>query len=228
MKIHIFLCLLLVSTISVAQNECPECEKFNIVGVYDFGPPPGGNWVIVLLTVTEDLDSGFDPHYSSLYFVENSGDTITVPLGGSHTLPQITSDTIPYLLELNTELANQDFPIDFDGVLVIQTPTAGGCPPTTFCHTNYSKVVTSASESPLQNTSATIYPNPILDNLCIESKEQIDIIDIFSADARLIKSLKANHSENCINISKLDPGIFYVRLLFESQKRETHKVVRIN
>lgn len=98
--------LLPASTAALSQN---GCEQFKVVSVYDYPAmpeAPGGSYVLMLLTVRQDLDANFAPNYSDLYFVSESGDTITKPFGPNHLLPTSTPDTITYLIELNTELSN--------------------------------------------------------------------------------------------------------------------------
>ena len=227
MKFIIALAILFSTNILIAQNECPECEKIKIVGVYDFGPPPGGNWIILLLTVTEDLDSGFDPHYTDLFFLSHNGDTITKPFGPSLSLPQITTDTIPYLLELNTELSNQNFPIAFDGILVISTPTGGSCPNVTLCHINYSLLTTLTFETEFQNKTSRIYPNPVIDNIHIESDKKIKGVKLFNQSGQCIKPEHIYNPDKGIRIKFSYSGLIWVQILYDDNQIEIHQLIKI-
>jgi len=203
--------LILMSYISVyADNHCEECEKFKIVGVFDFIPPPAGNNLVLLLTVTEDLENQIGGFYSDLFFVNSSGDTITNRLGASHTLPTITSDTIPYSMILSTELRNQDFPTDFDGKLVIETPSLPPCVGFTVCNIPYSNVVTNVTESQ-PDLSLQVYPNPCTDYVNINTSKPIQNVDLFDMNSNRV--LAAENLNN-IDISHLSTGYYLMKITF--------------
>jgi hypothetical protein len=217
---------LLTTTALIGQSNCPECEKIKVIGVYDFGPPPGGNWVITLLTLTEDLSSGLDPHYSSLYFVSTAGDTITVPTGPSLSLPELATDTIPYLLELNTELSNQDFPEDFNGVLVIRTPTTGSCPTVTWCHIPFGSG-SSAVGPGTPPKSTLIYPNPMQDKLYLPEGQAFQTVNVYTPTGSLVKSVSPYVSGEAIDLTQAPAGILWVQLIFKSGLVETHPISKV-
>lgn len=227
MKIAILIPFLLAVNLLFAQDTCPECEKFRIVGVYDFGPPPGGNWIILLLTVSEDLNSSFDPFYSDLQFVTNEGDTITKPMGPSFTLPQVQSDTIPYLMELNTDESNQNFPVDFDGKLVINTPTGSPCPPVTKCILNYSRGITAVKEITQRAHLSLVHPNPARGQISILSKERIMEIRLFNQSGVLLKSKIGIEKEDIIDLSNIDEGLLIMKCIYRNGEIETHRVMHI-
>ena len=117
-KILLFGLFLFGFSYSYAQE---YCENFKIVSVIDFPPSPqtpGGNYFLLLLTVFEDNPSN-STIYTNLFFLDELGDTISIPTGPSSHLPVYTTDTIPYILELNTTSNNQDFPLDFNGQLIM-------------------------------------------------------------------------------------------------------------
>jgi hypothetical protein len=209
MKNAILLILLLFVTSSIfSQNVCEECDKFKIVGVYDFGPPPGGNWIILLLTVTEDLDGGFDPHYSSMYFVNDDQDTITIPLGPSHTLPSKMTDTIPFMMELSLTLRNQDFPKDFKGNLIIRTPTGGSCGTVAYCHLKFTLLSTSMENWISNSNDILLFPNPVRDILNLASAVNIEQILVFNNQGKVLLSFE--DERNRIDLSSLQAGTYYV------------------
>lgn len=227
MRYLILVAFLLSSVLSIAQDDCAECSKFKITGVYDFGPPPGGNWIILLLTVSEDLDPGFDPHYADLYFVSTAGDTITIPYGPSLTLPQVVSDTIPYLLELNTTLSNQNFPIDFEGNLVIRNPTGGPCPPVTFCNIGYAVISTSIIDQRLSKKHAVIYPNPMSNEMHISSEESIRKVIIYNQKGALVKTVLDYKNEEIINLIGIENGMLLVQLIFDDQMTQVLPILKL-
>lgn len=227
MKYILLLSILMTSNVLFCQNECPECAKFRIVGVYDFGPPPGGNWIIVLLTVTEDLAPSFDPHYSSLYFVSNEGDTITIPLGPSYTLPIVVTDTIPYLMELNTGLSNQNFPTDFDGKLVIRTPNGSPCPNVTWCHLAYSLQSTKTTDPDFKSNLTILSPNPFRNNISIETEETIDQINIYNQFGTLLISKTKVKNDDLITMDNVSSGLLLFQIKYSNAKVETYRVLKI-
>jgi hypothetical protein len=192
-----------------AYSDCEECDKFKIVGVYDFIPPPAGNNIVVLLTVSEDLAGHFDPHYSDLFFVDFDGDTITNRLGPSHTLPSTTRDTIPYSLVLSTELRNQDFPTDFDGKLVIQTPTVEPCNDFE-CNISYSNIVTFVTKIQTDLT-ILVYPNPSTDFVNIETTKPIKEIKLFDINYSLVID---NGDSRNLDVSNISNGNYIIRITY--------------
>jgi hypothetical protein len=226
-KVLVLICFLLAGNISYAQETCPECEKFRIVGVYDFGPPPGGNWIILLLTVSEDLDSSFDPHYSDLLFVTNDGDTITKPMGPSYTLPQVQSDTIPFLMELNTEESNQNFPMDFNGKLLINTPTGSPCPPVTKCIIDYGRGTTRLKNETHSTHLSLVYPNPARDKISILTRERIKEVQLFNHSGVLLQSKADIEETDIIDLSNIDVGLLIIKCIYRNGQIETHQVMHI-
>lgn len=58
-----------------------------------------------------------------------------------------------------------------------------------------------------------IYPNPVSEILNIELNENINDIEIYSLSGKLVlKKNKINSSKDEINISKIDTGIYYVKI----------------
>jgi hypothetical protein len=119
--------ILLITTYFMLNHFVPtygqvNCEDYRIVSIFDIPPTqqfPGGNYFLLLLTLDEDNLDNID-NYANLFFVDELGDTISIPSGPSSTLPRYASDTIPYILQLNTVSSNQDFPENFNGKLVIE------------------------------------------------------------------------------------------------------------
>lgn len=221
-RVFTALMILMIYISAYADNHCEECDKFKIVGVYDFIPPPAGNNLVLLLTVTEDLENQLGGFYSDLFFVNSSGDTITNRLGASHTLPTITSDTIPYSMVLSTELRNQDFPTDFNGKLVIETPSLPPCVGFTVCNIPYSNIVTNVTESqpdlPLQ-----VYPNPCTDYVRIATPKPVQSISIFDINSNQIH-LTVDLSS--IDMSNLSAGVYLMKITFKDNSTIYESIIR--
>ncbi|MEZ4949848.1 MAG: hypothetical protein R2784_10730 [Saprospiraceae bacterium] len=70
MKFFYLFCFLLLSFSGFSQSNCSECDKIKIVGVYDFlasPQTPGGNYILLLLTLSEDLSPGFNTFYVDIF-----------------------------------------------------------------------------------------------------------------------------------------------------------------
>jgi hypothetical protein len=157
-----------------------------------------------------------------MFFVSSEGDTITYPLGPSHTLPQRTKDTIPYVLELSAEMSNQNFPIDFDGKLIIKTPTGGFCPQVTFCHIDYSKTTTRTETLPFSYFPAVVYPNPARQQVKINSKISSKKINIYNQIGKLILTIDNYQNNSAIDIESVPDGM----ILFQIVYPDGHQVIR--
>lgn len=198
----------------MAQTECPECDKFEIAGIYDIPPTPqapGGNYFILLLTLNEDLDTGFDPFYADLIFIKDNGDTLTVLFGPTQTLPKYRQDTIPYIMKIDSKQSNLDFPEDFDGVLRIVKIPGLTCPDTKHCDIDPDPTtsIIEFEHSDLSNFS--VYPNPASNCIEIISEHQLCELSIFDLRGCLIKSLHNTQSSKRIYIGDLLSGTYVIQ-----------------
>ena len=209
------LILLLLSLVAFSQN---ECDKLKVVAVYDFPPSPatpGGNYILLLLTVTEDAPN-FPVGYTDLFFIDEVGDTITIPLGWSNSLPRLTTDTIPYTMKLVGEMNNLDFPENFNGHLHSINP---GHPD---CETPYSNIINSNNE--INEEEVWVYPNPFQDKLSI-SGAPVRQVSVFNELGRLELKMETNGDLNTVDLSHLNGGIFFVQLYLNDGRTIVKKVV---
>lgn len=73
-------------------------------------------------------------------------------------------------------------------------------------------------------TGFTIYPNPVKDELFIESSNEMDQIFILSIDGRLIHSEKISGQKKIIQLSDFNKGIYHLRIK-QKEKIFSHKFV---
>lgn len=73
-----------------------------------------------------------------------------------------------------------------------------------------------------KNNPEIIFESPVKQDLVYQSKEKINKIEIYSADGRLLKSVKENNSD----VSELSKGIYFVKAIFENGKILTKKLFK--
>lgn len=218
-KILLFGLFLFGFSYSYAQE---YCENFKIVSVIDFPPSPqtpGGNYFLLLLTVFEDNPSN-STIYTNLFFLDELGDTISIPTGPSSHLPVYTTDTIPYILELNTTTNNQDFPLDFNGQLIIIHPIHPKC------EVDFSNVATNIDDIS-DGHKINIFPNPFTDEIKIESVKQIEKILIVNSVGRIIDNYYPKIISPEMNLSNMESGWYFVVLQFEDGESLVKKLFKM-
>lgn len=198
------------------------CENFKIVSILDFPASPltpGGNYFLLLLTVEEDNPNN-QTIYTDLFFVDELGDTISIPTGPSSHLPIYSTDTIPYLLKLNSASSNQDFPVDFNGKLVIIHPS------NPICEVNYSNVSISIKNIS-DNDEVSIYPNPFIDDIRIKSEKHIDKILIIDCIGRIVETYYPELNSYDMNLEKLTLGGYFIVIQFENGETFANKIFKM-
>lgn len=77
----------------------------------------------------------------------------------------------------------------------------------------------------LSNSDLIIYPNPVSDNLTIETADLIRRVEIYSMDGKMV--LQSNHNTNNlkVNLNNLKPGMYFLRVQTTTQLF-TEKVVK--
>ncbi|HZL12141.1 MAG TPA: alpha-amylase family glycosyl hydrolase [Prolixibacteraceae bacterium] len=77
----------------------------------------------------------------------------------------------------------------------------------------------------LSNSALNIYPNPVSDNLTIETADLIRKVEIYSMDGKMVLQSTHNTNNLKVNLSKLNPGMYFLRVQTSSQLF-TEKVVK--
>jgi hypothetical protein len=82
------------------------------------------------------------------------------------------------------------------------------------------------ANSPLENNKGInvleIYPNPVATTLQINSEETMHFVEIYNATGKKVLEITTN--ENNIDVSKLNQGIYYIRLS-ENQRMRSSKFI---
>lgn len=81
------------------------------------------------------------------------------------------------------------------------------------------------SVSDLESVKVSAYPNPVVDQLNITSKQNIKEVKIFNVNGQLVLNTKANNSSTTVNVSSLKSGI-YVAQVTTDKGTETIKVIK--
>lgn len=221
MKKIILVGLLFINCFSLCFSQ-EYCDNFKIVSIFDFPPSPitpGGNYFLLLLTVEEDNPIN-QTIYTNLFFVDELGDTISIPTGSSSRLPVYTTDTIPYVLKLNSVSNNLDFPENFNGNLVIIHPINPKC------EVSYSNQ--SSSLNPFNGKDkVSIYPNPFVDEVKLKSERHIDKIIIIDCLARVLVSYTPNANSSDMNLEKLSSGRYNMVIQFDTGETISHTIMKI-
>jgi hypothetical protein len=221
MKIILFISYFVINIFAYSYGQV-NCDDYKIVSIFDIPPTPltpGGNYFLLLLTLDEDNLNNID-NYANLFFVNNLGDTISIPTGPSSTLPLYSSDTIPYILQLNSTIFNQDFPEEFNGKLVIIHATQ------LICELDYSNIITNTKTIHI-DFETKVYPNPFVDVVMVDSDKYIESIFIFSADGRIVDKVYKMSNDHEMNFNNLCAGKYFVMIQFEDGKTELHILIKI-
>ncbi|WP_395092564.1 T9SS type A sorting domain-containing protein [Vaginella massiliensis] len=79
----------------------------------------------------------------------------------------------------------------------------------------------------ISKVSANVYPNPVHDVLTIESKSNLESVEIFNIAGQKVNSLmKVNKAKTEINVSRLTPGVYIVRTVDVNGNVNSYKVVK--
>jgi hypothetical protein len=216
-----YLLLIFVTVNNPVFNQS-NCDKFQILSLYDIPPTPQtpeGNYFFLLLTIKEDAPD-LSAFYADLYFVNNQNDTITNRLGLSQTLPVLTTDTIPYLMKLSGQQNNLDFPLNFEGKLVIEMIDQK------ICEIPYTNIAVNTHEHFEPQSSIKVYPNPFADELNIESKYKIENINIIDIQGYFLKSINTEATVFQINARSFKIGTYFFLIKLDNGIQHTKMVVK--
>lgn len=79
--------------------------------------------------------------------------------------------------------------------------------------------------SDLESVKVSVYPNPVVDQLNISSKQNIKEVKIFNVNGQLVLNTKANNNTTSVNVSSLKSGV-YVAQITTDKGTETIKVIK--
>lgn len=74
-------------------------------------------------------------------------------------------------------------------------------------------------------SGVSVYPNPAKDKVEIKSKAKVVNIKMFSADAKLVKSVR-DMQITSISINHLEKGVYYLELTFENGVKLYKKIIK--
>lgn len=74
----------------------------------------------------------------------------------------------------------------------------------------------------IKSSTDLCFENPVKQNLVYQSKEKINKIEIYSADGKIIKTLKDNNT----NVSELLKGVYIAKITFENGKATVKKLIK--
>jgi len=222
MKNLLFILCFAISFSSYTYGQV-NCNDYEVVSIFDMPSTPqtpGGKYFLLLLTLHQDNLSNIDI-YADIFFVDNLGDTISVPTGPSSTLPLYASDTIPYVLKLSSARPNPDFPADFDGNLVIVHSFQQQR-----CEVGYSNSTSGANEIH-EEPEATIFPNPFMNFIRIESGKPMNSIFIVGPKGRIVDKFYPSSCCHEVNLEHLSAGTYFVVAQFEDGDSKVFRVRKI-
>ena len=79
----------------------------------------------------------------------------------------------------------------------------------------------------IKNPSETrAYPNPIMDNLHIETKTKMSKIIIYDISGRAYRQINCDSNSTIVNMSSYNKGIWFINIEFSSGAKEMVKVVK--
>lgn len=64
----------------------------------------------------------------------------------------------------------------------------------------------------LSKIEAKVYPNPAINNLSVEAKENIQMLEVFDALGRMVISTNPKQKSITLDVSNLDKGIYILKL----------------
>ena len=76
-------------------------------------------------------------------------------------------------------------------------------------------------------TFVSVYPNPVIDRIIIESKEQIKTIKVFNLSGIEIKSAQPKTNRFEMNLNGIVNGAYLMRVYFQNGSTTTQKIIKI-
>lgn len=75
-----------------------------------------------------------------------------------------------------------------------------------------------------ESVSLNVYPNPATESIIVESSWEIDRIEMYSMDGRLMLTT----SDSILNCSELDEGLYIIRIVDDRGRSSNYKIVVAN
>lgn len=72
----------------------------------------------------------------------------------------------------------------------------------------------------------SVYPNPVVDKVFVESVEDINSIEVFNSIGKRLKVQRENNSQSEIDFSSLDNGVYYLRISLANGNVVTEKILK--
>ena len=89
----------------------------------------------------------------------------------------------------------------------------------------FKELATETSVIPVTKSSIQIYPNPITDRLQIEASSEIQSVQIYTIDGKIITGFTPNTNRTILNLNTIKSGIYLIRILTRDQLF-TQKIIK--
>ncbi len=99
--------------------------------------------------------------------------------------------------------------------------TQNGCKDTSACFT-----VTTVGIKSLAEASYKLYPNPVNDELTIESQGDINLVEVYSVTGQLLQTVNPQSKVIKINVSTYEQGVYLIKLHTTDGRIKTSRVVK--
>lgn len=84
---------------------------------------------------------------------------------------------------------------------------------------------TTASTKELNFTNFTVHPNPVINDLQINSETKLDFIEVYSLSGTLVKQFDDNLK--MLDFSDVESGYYLLNLVGNDGSRATHKIQKL-
>ncbi len=89
----------------------------------------------------------------------------------------------------------------------------------------FKNLATETSVNPENKSSIQFYPNPATDRLQIEASDQIQSVQIYTIDGKLISAFTPLSNNTILNLTSVKPGVYIIRILTRAQLF-TEKIIK--
>lgn len=76
-----------------------------------------------------------------------------------------------------------------------------------------------------KSSEIKVFPNPFKDEIKIDSDQEVEFIELYDSNGKLI--LKSNHSQS-INTGFVSPGVYFLKLKLKNSTSEIFKLIKSN